>query len=170
MYRIIGTAAFLAVAIAAPLQEAAAQNPVGGAIVGGAAGAIVGGVVGGGKGAVIGAVIGGATGAVIASQGQARPGGFRYYQNACYRERGNGSWVVVAPEYCGAPAPAVVVAAPPPPPVVVDPLRDRMLELRGACNAGDRGACVRLGVLIGENRERRAVWRREYPDVFFFER
>jgi hypothetical protein len=49
-------------------------------------------------------------------------------------------------------------------------LRDRMLELRGACEAGDRGACVRLGIIIGENRARRAAWRRDYPDVFFYER
>jgi len=30
--------------------------------------------------------------------------------------------------------------------------------------------CVRLGILIGENRERRAAWRREHPDAFFYER
>jgi hypothetical protein len=29
---------------------------------------------------------------------------------------------------------------------------------------------VRLGILIGENRERRAGWRRDHPDVFFYER
>jgi hypothetical protein len=29
---------------------------------------------------------------------------------------------------------------------------------------------VRLGIIIGENRERRATWRREHPDVFFYER
>ena len=49
-----------------PMQEAAAQDPVGGAIVGGATGAIIGGVLGGGRGAAIGALIGGATGAAIA--------------------------------------------------------------------------------------------------------
>ena len=27
-----------------------------------------------------------------------------------------------------------------------------------------------LGILIGENRERRAAWRREHPEVFFYER
>ena len=40
-----------------------------------------------------------------------------------------------------------------------------MLELRAGCEDGDRRACVRLGILIGENRERRADWRREHPDV-----
>jgi len=45
-----------------------------------------------------------------------------------------------------------------------------MLQLRERCEDGDRRACVRLGVIIGENRERRAAWRREHPDVFFYER
>ena len=62
--------------------------------------------------------------------------------------------------------------APPPPPRHArrDELRDRMLQLREGCEDGDRGACVRLGVIIGENRERRAAWRREHPEVFFYER
>jgi hypothetical protein len=55
-------------------------------------------------------------------------------------------------------------------PVVRDELRDRMFELRGGCEAGDRRACVQLGIIIGEHRERRAAWRREYPDVFSYER
>jgi hypothetical protein len=171
MSRTLGALAFLALAIAAPVQQASAQdpNPIGGALLGGAAGAIIGGVAGGGKGAAIGALVGAGTGALIASQGQPRPGGYRYYQNGCYMQRPDGAWVVVAPQYCGGPAPApVAVVAPPPPPR--DMLRDRMLELRGACDAGDRGACVRMGIIIGENRARVASWRREYPDVFFYER
>ena len=70
-----------------PMQEAAAQDPVGGAIVGGATGAIIGGVLGGGRGAAIGAIIGGATGAAIGAEGEPRPGGYRYYQDACYQEQ-----------------------------------------------------------------------------------
>ena len=103
MYRALGAVALLTIAIAAPVQDAAAQDPVGGAILGGAAGAILGGAMGGGRGAAIGAIVGGATGAAIAAQGQPRPGGYRYYQQGCYQERGDGAWVVVAPEYC-APA------------------------------------------------------------------
>jgi hypothetical protein len=38
MYRSLGAAALLTIAIAAPVQDAAAQDPVGGAILGGAAG------------------------------------------------------------------------------------------------------------------------------------
>jgi len=58
----------------------------------------------------------------------------------------------------------------PPRAVVRDELRDRMLVLRGECEAGDRRACVRLGMILGENRERHGEWRREHPEVFFFER
>jgi hypothetical protein len=94
MYRALGATALLAIAMAVPMQDAAAQDRAG----------------------PIGALIGGA------------------------------------------------------PPVAHDPLRDRMFHLRGGCEAGDRRACVQLGILIGENRERRAAWRREYPDVFFYER
>jgi hypothetical protein len=76
----LGAAALVAMAMIAPMRDAAAQDPLGGAIIGGAAGAILGGAVDGGRGAVIGAIVGGATGAAIAAQGQPRPGGYRYYQ------------------------------------------------------------------------------------------
>ena len=173
MYRALGAAALLSIAVAMPVQDAAAQDPLGGAILGGAAGAILGGALGGGRGAAVGAIVGGATGAAIAAQGQPRPGGYRYYQQGCYQERGDGAWVVVAPEYCATAAAPPVAVAPPPPPaarVVRDELGERMLELRERCEDGDRRACVRLGIIIGENRERRAAWRREHPEVFFYER
>ena len=72
MIRAMGASALLAIALAIPLQDAAAQDPVGSAILGGAAGAILGGAMGGGRGAAVGAIIGGATGAAIAAQGAAR--------------------------------------------------------------------------------------------------
>jgi hypothetical protein len=173
MYRTLGAVALLTMAIAAPMRDAAAQDPVGGAILGGAAGAILGGALDGGRGAAIGAIVGGATGAAIAAQGQPRAGGYRYYQQACYQQRGDGAWVVVAPEYCATAAAPPVAVAPSPPPrarIVRDELGERMLQLRERCEDGDRRACVRLGIIIGENRERRAAWRREHPDVFFYER
>ena len=55
MYRALGTSAFLAIALAMPVQDAVAQDPIG-AILGGAAGAIIGGAVGGGRGAATVAV------------------------------------------------------------------------------------------------------------------
>jgi hypothetical protein len=51
-----------------------------------------------------------------------------------------------------------------------DEIRERMLGLRVACEDGDRRACVRLGIIIGEHRERREEWRRNHPEVFFYER
>src|SRR6516225_1033102 len=111
-----------------PMQEAAAQDPVGGAIVGGTAGAIIGGILGGGRGAAIGAIIGGATGAAIGAEGEPRPGGYRYYQDACYQQQPDGAWLAVSPEYCAlAPAYAqdsigiAVDIAPPPLPIYDQP-------------------------------------------------
>jgi hypothetical protein len=171
MHRVSTATAFLTLALAIPVQEAAAQDAVGGAIVGGAAGALIGNALGGKRGAVVGAIVGGSTGAVIAAQGQARPGGYYYYQNGCYMQRPDGAWVVVAPSYCAPPPAAPVAVVQPPPRVVVrDTLSDQMLQLREGCEDGDRGACVRLGIVIGENRARRAAWRREHPEVFFYER
>ena len=64
----------VALAVCAPLQEAAAQeSTLGGALFGGAAGAIVGGALGGGRGAAIGAIVGAGTGAAIGAQGEPRP-------------------------------------------------------------------------------------------------
>ena len=111
MYRSLGIAALLSIAIAAPVQDAAAQDPVGGAILGGAAGAILGGALDGGRGAAIGAIVGGATGAAIAAQGQSRPGGYRYYQQNCYQQRPDGGWVAVAPQYCATAASVPVEVA-----------------------------------------------------------
>jgi len=173
MYRALGAAALLSIAIGAPVQDAVAQDPIGGAILGGAAGAILGGALGGGRGAAVGAIVGGSTGAVIAAQGQPRPGGYYYYDQGCYQQRGDGAWVVVPPEYCAPSAAAPVEVAPPPRRARIaarDELSDRMLQLREGCDDGDRRACVRLGIVIGENRARRAAWRREHPEVFFYER
>ena len=91
----------VAVAVCGPVQEAAAQeSTLGGALFGGAAGAIVGGALGGGRGAAIGAIVGAGTGAAIGAQGEPRPGGYRYYQNGCYVQQPDGSWVGVSPRYC----------------------------------------------------------------------
>src|SRR5262249_40347420 len=53
MFRALGAATLVAIVIAAPVQDAAAQDPLGGALLGGAAGAIVGGALGGGRGAAV---------------------------------------------------------------------------------------------------------------------
>ena len=93
--------ALLALAVCTPAQRAAAQeSTLGGALFGGVAGAILGGVIGGNSGAAAGAVLGAATGAAVGAQGEPRPGGYRYYQNGCYLQQGDGSWVGVSPRYC----------------------------------------------------------------------
>ena len=97
----LALAALLVSVVCAPVQQAAAQgSTLGGAIVGGTAGAIIGGAVGGRNGAAVGAIVGAGTGAAIGAQGEPRPGGYRYYQNGCYVQQGDGSWVGVSPRYC----------------------------------------------------------------------
>jgi hypothetical protein len=49
-------------------------------------------------------------------------------------------------------------------------VRAQMAEFREGCEEGNRRACVRLGIIIGENRERRAQWSREHPEMFTWER
>lgn len=102
--------ALLALAILMPPKQAAAQDAIGGAIFGGAAGAILGGAIGGGRGAAIGAVLGAGTGAAIAAEGERR-GRYYYYRNACYLPQPDGTYVAVEPGYCA--------GGPPPPPAYV---------------------------------------------------
>jgi hypothetical protein len=45
-----------------------------------------------------------------------------------------------------------------------------IIGLHQLCNQGDRRACVRFGILIGENRQRHADWRRAHADWFWWER
>lgn len=72
--------AILAAATLAALSTMAvganAQDALGGAIIGGATGAVIGGAVGGGRGAAVGAVVGGTTGAAIGANAEER----RYYR------------------------------------------------------------------------------------------
>jgi hypothetical protein len=99
MIRKFGTMAVLGLVLAMPAHEAMAQNSLGGALLGGAAGAIVGGAVGGGRGAAIGAVIGAGTGAAIASEGERRRGGYYWYHGGCYIQNYDG-WIRVDRGYC----------------------------------------------------------------------
>jgi hypothetical protein len=101
MKRMLGAAMLLGMAAIIPAQQAAAQDPIGGAIVGGALGGIIGGAVGrGAGGAVAGAVIGATTGAVIAAEAQRRNSGYYWWRGGCYYRYPNGSWLQVQPGYC----------------------------------------------------------------------
>ena len=97
-------AALLTLALAMPAQKAYAQDPLGGAIIGGAAGGLIGGAIGGRRGVLPGVIIGATAGAIIASEGERRRGGYRYWRNGCYIQRGDGAWIAVEPHYCGGPA------------------------------------------------------------------
>lgn len=101
MRHTIGAGALLLIAALLPAQPASAQDPVAGAIVGGALGGIIGGAVGhGAGGAVAGAVIGATTGAVIASEAQRRNGGYYWWRGGCYYRYPDGNWLRVQPGYC----------------------------------------------------------------------
>jgi hypothetical protein len=94
----------LAMAMAMPVQDAKAQDILGGALFGGAAGGLIGGAVGGRGGIIPGVIIGAAAGAIIASEGERRRGGYYYHRNGCYRQRADGAWVAMSPRYCEGPA------------------------------------------------------------------
>jgi hypothetical protein len=101
MTRTIGVVALLTLVTAMPLQQAQAQDILGGAILGGATGAIIGGAVTGrGSGALIGGAIGAGLGATIAAEGQRRRAGYYYYQNSCYVQDQYGRWYRVSMRYC----------------------------------------------------------------------
>jgi membrane associated rhomboid family serine protease len=101
MKRTLAAAVFLSATALLSPQQAAAQDPLAGAIVGGAVGGIIGGAVGhGAGGAVAGAVIGATTGAVIASEAQRRRSGYYWWRGGCYYRYPNGSWLQVQPGYC----------------------------------------------------------------------
>jgi outer membrane lipoprotein SlyB len=100
MVRTLAATALLVLAAVMPGQQAVAQDPVGGAIVGGALGGIIGGAFGRGPGAVAGAMIGAATGATIAAEAQRRNGGYYWWHGGCYYQYPNGAWMQIAPNYC----------------------------------------------------------------------
>ncbi len=80
-------------------------------------------------------------------------------------------------------APAYYVAPPPPRPAPVEyveaaprrvmversPFDGRAADLHMRCDDGDRHACIRFGILIGQHHEHIAEWRRSHPDFFSYE-
>jgi hypothetical protein len=49
------------------------------------------------------------------------------------------------------------------------PLEEEMHRVQIACDQGDKKACVRLGIYIGEHRERSKEWHRTHPEYFWWE-
>ena len=102
MRRILTAAVALTVIVAAiPAEPAAAQDALGGALLGGAAGAIIGGAATGrAGGAVAGGIIGAAAGAAIGSSMEPRRAGYYWYQDGCWLQRRDGSYVRVSRRNC----------------------------------------------------------------------
>jgi uncharacterized protein YcfJ len=99
MIRPIAAVSLLALAAIAP-QPAAAQDALGGAIVGGAVGGIIGGAATGrAGGAVAGAIIGGVAGAAIGAEAERRRG-YYWHHGGCYR-RVQGGYALIPSRYCG---------------------------------------------------------------------
>jgi hypothetical protein len=45
-----------------------------------------------------------------------------------------------------------------------------ILGFHQLCDKGDRKACVRFGMLLGQNMQRHADWRRAHAEWFWWER
>jgi tRNA(Arg) A34 adenosine deaminase TadA len=37
------------------------------------------------------------------------------------------------------------------------------------CDKGDRKACIRFGIMLGENRQRHVDWRKAHPEFWWWE-
>ena len=46
----------------------------------------------------------------------------------------------------------------------------QLIGFHTLCNRGDRGACVKFGMMLQQNSDHHAEWRRTHPEFFFFER
>lgn len=46
----------------------------------------------------------------------------------------------------------------------------QLIGFHQLCDHGDRAACVKLGMMLQQNRDREGEWRRTHPEFFFFER
>lgn len=101
MKKTIAAAAVVLVAFTLPDRPASAQDVLGGALLGGAAGAVIGGAVTGrAGGAAVGAAIGATTGALIANEAQRRRSGYYWWRNGCYWKDRDGNWYRAKARYC----------------------------------------------------------------------
>jgi hypothetical protein len=48
--------------------------------------------------------------------------------------------------------------------------RAEMQRLHALCDQGYKPACIRFGIMIGENRGRQEQWRRDHPNWYWWER
>jgi hypothetical protein len=45
-----------------------------------------------------------------------------------------------------------------------------MIGFHQLCDHGDRKACIRFGIMLGENKERHVEWRKSHPEFWWWER
>ena len=45
----------------------------------------------------------------------------------------------------------------------------QLIGFHQLCDRGDRGACVKFGMMLQQNRDHHDEWRRTHPEFFFFE-
>jgi hypothetical protein len=67
---------------------------------------------------------------------------------------------------------AVAMAASIPMSVTARAQDARQAELLGyhqLCDHGDRKACIRFGMMLGQNMDRHAEWRRLHPEFWWWE-
>jgi hypothetical protein len=67
----------------------------------------------------------------------------------------------------GVSASAAIVATPA---HAQNAVETEMIGFHQLCEKGDRRACVRFGILIGQNQQRHADWRRAHADWWWWER
>ena len=96
-----------------------------------------------------------------------RPGGYWFYQNACYQQRADGAYVVVSPEYCATPPAAPVAVAPPPPGHARDARKPRQIS-PARSGWSIRNAVAANEHLIGVNACA-APLRHQFKTFFAFE-
>ena len=66
---------------------------------------------------------------------------------------------------------SILAGALTPAPALAQSARDaEIVGFHQLCDKGDRRACVRFGILIGQNQERHAEWRRLHPEWWWWER
>jgi hypothetical protein len=78
---------------------------------------------------------------------------------------------MIAKSYLAAAAVAVaMLGAASPPARAQSNAEAEMIGFHQLCDKGDRRACVRFGILIGQNQQRHADWRRTHADWFWWEK
>ena len=65
---------------------------------------------------------------------------------------------------------AAVLAGGSLPALAQDAREAQLIGFHALCDHGDRKACVKFGMMLQQNADRHAEWRRVHPEFFFFER